>query len=206
MKLGFIPLLMLFGGAQAALKESDPGRGLRGLASSQRTFDNSPRIRREWRTLSKKERQRVADAMWEMKTKNTTEGQTLYGPRFKNHDEIVLLHACATLDRRCDQGHYSPAFMTFHRAMLLAYENSLLEIDPEIEALPYWDYAKDTYVSLLHNSCAPVSEYIHSNLLFLLPAFLITETLESTFKILKSTSLVTIFLAITKGMQTKTML
>ena len=35
-------------------------------------------------------------------------------------------------------------FMLFHRGYLLRFERSLLTVDPSIEALPYWDYAKDT--------------------------------------------------------------
>jgi hypothetical protein len=34
--------------------------------------------------------------------------------------------------------------MLFHRGYLLRFERSLLVVDPSIEALPYWDYAKDT--------------------------------------------------------------
>lgn len=87
---------------------------------------------------------------------------------------MTLLHACSTLDPRCDQGHYGPQFMStfrnmpfgrrrslrwvmsfsltrstpflpaFHRAFLLRFENALLAVDPTVGALPYWDYAEDT--------------------------------------------------------------
>jgi hypothetical protein len=79
-----------------------------------------------------------------MKTTLTADGQTLYGPRFINYDDLLFLHACSLSDPRCDQAHFGPHFMTFHRALLLKVERSLLAIDSDIEAMPYWDYAKDT--------------------------------------------------------------
>jgi hypothetical protein len=36
-----------------------------------------------------------------------------------------------------------PMLFIFHRAWLLEFENSIREIDPQIEALPYWNYARD---------------------------------------------------------------
>ena len=100
---------------------------------------NTPRVRREWRTLTKAMRQRVADAFWVVKTLTTAEGQAVYGDKFVNYDEILLLHSCAVKDPRCDQGHYGPQFMTFH-----LFEESVLAVDPSIGAIPYWDYDSDT--------------------------------------------------------------
>lgn len=79
-----------------------------------------------------------------MKNLTTEEGRNQYGKLFWNADDIVMLHACSLKDTRCDQGHYGPHFMTFHRAFLLRYENSMLAVDPSIGAMPYWDYSKDT--------------------------------------------------------------
>lgn len=103
-----------------------------------------PRVRHEWRSLTPEMHQRVADAMWTMKRTPTTNGKQLYGNDFMNYDEFVLRHVCATLDPRCDQGHASPSFATYHRAFLLLFEKSLLAVDPEIGALPYWDVALDS--------------------------------------------------------------
>jgi hypothetical protein len=50
----------------------------------------------------------------------------------------------AASDPRCDQGHLGPAFATFHRALVLQFEESLLAVDPRIPALPYWDYNLDS--------------------------------------------------------------
>lgn len=72
--------------------------------------------------------------MWIMKLTSTEEGSQKYGPRFRNHDVVSLLHACAVRDPRCDQGHYGPQFTTFHRSVTLLYENSLLTIDHALDA------------------------------------------------------------------------
>jgi hypothetical protein len=107
-------------------------------AASLRTFDTKPRIRREWRTLSPAERQKVADAFRVLKTTTTEDGRTLYNSElFWNLDDLTMLHACAVSDPRCNQGHAGPHFMTFHRAYLLRLENALLSVDPSILALPY---------------------------------------------------------------------
>jgi hypothetical protein len=102
-----------------------------------------PRIRKEWRKLSKATRMKVATGMWILKNTTTAVGRQMYGPNFNNHDEMLMLHACSVYDTRCDNGHYGPHFMTFHRAFLLKYERALLAVDPSIGALPYWNIAND---------------------------------------------------------------
>lgn len=74
----------------------------------------------------------------------SVDGRRLYGSKFINYDDLTMLHACSVYDPQCDQGHYGPNFANFHRAYLLAFENSLLAIDPSIEAMPYWNVFRDT--------------------------------------------------------------
>mmetsp|Transcript_17164 Transcript_17164/g.41661 ORF Transcript_17164/g.41661 Transcript_17164/m.41661 type:complete len:602 (+) Transcript_17164:225-2030(+) len=122
-----------------------------------------PRVRREWRTLDLSERVKIANAMRMMKILTTDQGRQIYGSDlFWNIDDMTILHACSTTDPRCDQGHYGPHFMLFHRGYLLRFERSLLTVDPSIEALPYWDYAKDTETG----ECFEKSCYIFSDLFF----------------------------------------
>lgn len=89
-----------------------------------------PRVRREWRTLSVEQVDRVAQAMWTVKNLTTAEGQATFGPNFMNHDDLLYLHACSVFDPRCDQGHSTPSFITFHKSMILRYELAVLAVDP----------------------------------------------------------------------------
>eukprot|EP00756_Hemistasia_phaeocysticola_P059187 Hpha_TRINITY_DN3590_c0_g1::TRINITY_DN3590_c0_g1_i1::g.25686::m.25686 len=107
-------------------------------------YANKPRVRREWRKLSEVTKSKVARAFWTLKNLTTAEGQAIYGKKFHNHDEMLLMHSCAVLDPRCDQGHFGPHFITFHRALLLKYELALLSVDPSIGAMPYWDMSLDS--------------------------------------------------------------
>jgi hypothetical protein len=101
------------------------------------------RVRREIRTLTDKQRDDVFAALNIMKSVSQEEGEILYGSHFLNYDRMVLKHMRAALHPRCDMGHNGPAFLTFHRALELAIENSLISVDPSIEGLPYWGYNKD---------------------------------------------------------------
>lgn len=104
---------------------------------------SKPRVRQEWRKLAPEIKQRVADAFWTLKNTTTKVGRKQFGKHFTNWDEFLLQHACTTFDPRCDQGHFGPQFMTFHRAFLLKVELALLSVDSGIGALPYWDMSLD---------------------------------------------------------------
>eukprot|EP01098_Paradermamoeba_levis_P003949 TRINITY_DN1736_c0_g1_i1.p1 TRINITY_DN1736_c0_g1~~TRINITY_DN1736_c0_g1_i1.p1 ORF type:complete len:865 (-),score=267.51 TRINITY_DN1736_c0_g1_i1:60-2654(-) len=97
------------------------------------------RVRREIRSLSAQEWQRVVDAMWIMRNTSTEAGVLKYGSAYKEYDYFVSKHAVTTTDSRGDQGHFSAAFITWHSVFLLEFENSLLAVDPNITGLPYWD-------------------------------------------------------------------
>jgi len=101
------------------------------------------RVRREIRTLTDAQRTAVFAALNTMKSLSQEEGEALYGSYFLNYDRMVLKHMRAALHPRCDMGHMGPAFLTFHRALELAIESSLIAVDPSIEGLPYWGYNED---------------------------------------------------------------
>lgn len=101
------------------------------------------RVRREFRTLSRAQQLAFARAVWTMKNLTEAEGRAAFGPRFQSYDRLVVKHFRAATDPACDQGHYGPAFPTFHRAFTLLFEESLLAVSPEVGALPYWDYNAD---------------------------------------------------------------
>lgn len=101
---------------------------------------STTRVRREIRSLDDATRERFFAAMHVMRSVSRDDGQRLYGPEFKTYDDLVLQHFYAAADVRCDQGHFSAGFFTFHRAFVLSFENSLLAVDPTIGAVPYWDF------------------------------------------------------------------
>ena len=91
------------------------------------------RLRKEIRSLSSEQWDRVVKAMWIMKTSSNAEGKAKYGKQFANYDSFVAKHVKAVFNPEGDQGHFGPIFLIYHRAWLLAFENSLLAIDPAIE-------------------------------------------------------------------------
>jgi len=97
------------------------------------------RVRREIRSLSSKERNLFFDALWTMKRTAGEEGRKIYGDQYMSMDEVVIKHGHASLDPRCDQGHFGPAFAIYHRLFTWMFENSLLSIAPELGAVPYWN-------------------------------------------------------------------
>lgn len=103
----------------------------------------SPRIRKEIRKLSPTAWNRIVSAIKVMKYTPDDEGAELYGPWFRSYDTLVAQHAAASLDPNGDNAHFSEVFSIFHRAWCLAFENSIIAIDPKIRGLPYWDFSLD---------------------------------------------------------------
>lgn len=101
------------------------------------------RVRREIRRLSVEQREAVFAALNVMKTMSQEDGEKKFGAHYLNYDRMVLKHMRAAQHPRCDMGHSGPAFLTFHRALELQIENSLLAVDPSIEGLPYWSSGPD---------------------------------------------------------------
>ncbi|CAE7245638.1 tyr-3 [Symbiodinium natans] len=98
------------------------------------------RVRKELRSLSVQQRDRVFNAMNVMKNMSTLQGQVSFGRRYVSYDDLVAQHLQAAAARHCDEAHLGQGFATYHRAFTLRFEESLLAVDPSIGALPYWDY------------------------------------------------------------------
>jgi hypothetical protein len=94
-------------------------------------------IRRNIRTVSKKERDRLRDAIIKLQTQRRYPGQRSDSPVggvtycFKQ-DEI---HANSHV-------HNCPAFVPWHRELINRFEALIREIDPEL-SLHYWDWTED---------------------------------------------------------------
>ena len=103
----------------------------------------TPRVRRAIHTLSSEQWVRVVNAMWVMRTVSTPDGVDIYGPFYRDWDFFLLVHGAHgdAAGSASDVTGGSAHFGTWHAAHVLDFETSLLAVDPEIEALPYLDWA-----------------------------------------------------------------
>jgi hypothetical protein len=99
--------------------------------------NTNQRVRRNIKELSSSEVTAIAIAMNEMQVLSIEEGRAKYGMDFKPYDYFVVKHLAANQDTRGDMAHKSNAFATWHGALVLSFETSLLAIDPAIGAMPY---------------------------------------------------------------------
>jgi hypothetical protein len=98
------------------------------------------RVRRNVFQLSPQEFSKYADAMWVMKKTSIEEGTAKYGKSFRNYDYLIAKHVAAVNDYRGDRAHDNTAFLVWHAAFELEFENSMLAIDPSIEATVYYNW------------------------------------------------------------------
>ena len=128
------------------------------LFSRHQCLSERRRVRKEIRELSREEWEMVADALNIMKTVSNSEGKAKYGERFRNYDDLVCQHYKASIstEQAGDLGHFVPLFFIFHRAYTLAFEESLLAINPKIGAAPYWDNRIDMVQYGLNISDSPI--------------------------------------------------
>jgi hypothetical protein len=99
-------------------------------------------VKRELRTLSFVDRERMLDAVAALWKFNQTEGQDLFGEGFTSIQTFVEEHASASNDIMCDQFHDGSGFVTHHIALGLAFEASVRSVDPSV-TIPYWDFSID---------------------------------------------------------------
>ena len=107
------------------------------------TITQNKRIRREIRDIEYTEWKKIARAMNIMKSTDHQTGIAKYGDKFWNYDKLVCLHARIAWSKSGDMNHLNPSFGPWHRIYLLMFEESILSIDPTIEAIPYWDFRRD---------------------------------------------------------------
>jgi hypothetical protein len=116
----------------------------------------TPRVRKEWQTLSETAKTAFFEAMKLMKSTPTAEGQVLYGPTFFTYDWFVQIHIASILmagggpnpkvanaPYLVDYAHSGHHFSVWHTIFVFKFEESLLAIDPTLGAMPYFDFRKD---------------------------------------------------------------
>lgn len=148
MNLSFKILLLCLWGHLLSANGDESDDSNNGIYASYFTNDEyeqvkEKRIRREIRDITSDQWDRVSNALNIMKHTSQSQGQSLYGPAFRNYDALVCQHTQATYHPNGDMGHFGPQFLLWHRIWSLSVENSLIAIDPNIESAPYWDWRRD---------------------------------------------------------------
>ena len=96
-------------------------------------------VKREIRTLTIPDRERLLDAMAALWQYNQEDGFAKFGDRFTSIHTFVAAHSMASNDIMCDQFHEGTGFLTHHLALTNSFEASIRAVDPSV-TLPYWDF------------------------------------------------------------------
>ncbi|HKJ68139.1 MAG TPA: tyrosinase family protein [bacterium] len=99
----------------------------------------NPRVRRSVKTLSASERQQYVDAVLALKST-----QSPFDPSLSYYDQLVAFHREAVRYGRVHLGyavaHETPAFLPWHRKLMLLIEDAIRELAFPDFTLPYWDW------------------------------------------------------------------
>jgi tyrosinase len=95
------------------------------------------RMRMNVKTLSTNEKDKFVNAVLALKSKPSVLHPG--DPTLSRYDDYPEVHMNAMM---ADPGwaHRRPAFFPWHRVMLLAFENDLVDADPSV-TIPYWDWS-----------------------------------------------------------------
>jgi hypothetical protein len=98
-------------------------------------------VRRELRSLTKKDRELYLEAMHKVYTTDTKTGRELYGDKYLGHDHFAYHHlGPAQLNH---PWHNTPVFFTAHAMFSAQFEKSMQLVEPSV-AMHYWDYVMDS--------------------------------------------------------------
>lgn len=101
-------------------------------------------VRREIRLLNASDRNDFFDALQIIYQVGQTEGEQLYGQKFRSIHRMVAEHLLGAADKMCDHWHDDAGIMTHHIAFTLEMEQSLQSVNSAV-TVPYWDYTQDAY-------------------------------------------------------------
>ena len=128
---------------------STPKRSLGGNACSLRNL----RVRREWGTLSKKQRKNYIKAVKCLQSKPALTPSTVASGAKTRFDDFVVTHINQTMTI-----HYTANFLSWHRYYVWLYEEALREECGFTGDQPYWDWAKTARHGLLNSPVFDGSE------------------------------------------------
>jgi len=110
-----------------------------GCSGASSSNDNSWRVRKNVTSISAAERDELVQSILHLKTI-----QSPFEPSFSYYDQFVHFHQQVILRSRLVLGysvaHQSPAFLPWHRKILLLFENAVRTHVNSDFALPYWDW------------------------------------------------------------------
>lgn len=101
-------------------------------------------VRRNLRTMARKDREGFLDALQTLYTVPSAEGKQVYGPEYRDIAFFVRKHLYGAADLACDHWHDGAGIMTHHVAFTLEFEIALQYVDPVV-SIPYWDYTWDAF-------------------------------------------------------------
>ena len=101
-------------------------------------------VRREIRSLTRDDRERVLDALAIVHKMPLLEGRAKYGGKFFDATGATRKHLARMTIDRCTPWHNAKVFFNAHAAFTIEMEQSLQSIDASI-AMPYWDYTIDSH-------------------------------------------------------------
>ncbi len=129
-----IPAIAAVLGASAVLRHSAAQEGSTPVASP--AASGEPRVRKNVTSLTPAEKKAYIDAI--LAIKNTP---SPWAPSISTYDQFVFWHREA-FDCALMAAHMGPAFLPWHRAFLMLFEEQLRGVDPSV-TLPYWDWTVD---------------------------------------------------------------
>jgi tyrosinase len=107
------------------------------LALAALTGCEAPRHRKNVKDLTAEEKRDFVEAV--LKLKQTP---SPFDKQLSWYDQFVVFHKQVTRAsiKEHNQGHHTPAFLPWHRKMLMLYEDALREVSGKNITLPYWDW------------------------------------------------------------------
>lgn len=109
------------------------------LGAPSRSGSNELRVRRNVTSLSAAERQKYVEGVLALKSTPSP-----FNPSISYYDNFVAFHREAVRYARVELGyavaHETPAFLPWHRKLLLLIEDAIREVSHPNFTLPYWDW------------------------------------------------------------------
>lgn len=111
-------------------------------------FANQPSVRRNVKSLSAKEKNRYVRAVLALKQMRSP-----FDPTLSYYDQFVRFHQLVVLRDRLGPGystaHDCPAFLPWHRKLLLLFESALRAQVGNSFSLPYWDWTDESSLDVV---------------------------------------------------------